>query len=140
MFGYDVVGNSKDPMDRHGHGTHCAGTIAAVADNNIGIVGVAPKARIMAVKGLGDTGNATDRSLANSVVWSADHGADVISASWGGAGYSQLVKDAFDYAKSLGVVCIVAAGNDNSDARNYFPASFDNVVTVGYSGLEKSDQ
>ncbi len=121
MFGYDVVANTKDPMDRHGHGTHCAGTITAVADNGIGIVGVAPKARIMAVKGLGDTGNATDRSLANSVVWSADHGADVISASWGGAGYSQLVKDAFDYAKSLGVVCIVAAGND-------------------YSGLEKSDQ
>ncbi|NQY79999.1 MAG: S8 family serine peptidase [Candidatus Caenarcaniphilales bacterium] len=133
MFGYDLVSNTKDPMDRHGHGTHCAGTIAAVADNNIGIVGVAPKAKIMAVKGLGDGGSASDRSLANSVVWSADHGADVISASWGGRGSSQLVKDAFDYAKSLGVVCIVAAGNDNSDARNYFPAAFDNVVTVGAS-------
>ena len=133
MFGYNAVNRNANPMDNHGHGTHCAGTIAAVANNGIGIVGVAPKAKIMSIKGLGDNGSSTDNFLANAVVYAADHGADIINASWGGRGYSALVYDAFDYAKSLGVVNIAAAGNSNQDARNFFPASFESVITVGAS-------
>jgi hypothetical protein len=133
MFGKDIFSNDKDPMDGNGHGTHVAGTIAAVANNGIGLVGVAPKARIMAVRALGDDGRATDASLGNAVIYAADHGADIINASWGGRGNSRFVSDAFDYANQLGVTSIAAAGNDNQNADFYFPAALDSVLTVGAS-------
>ena len=83
----------------HGHGTHVAGTIAAEGNNAIGVVGVALGARIMALRGLDDAGSGGDAQLADAIVYAADEGADVINASWGGAGTSQTIKDAIDYAQ-----------------------------------------
>lgn len=121
---------NNNPWDGHGHGTHCAGTIAGVGNNAIGIIGVAPQARVMIVKGLSDGGSGYSSDLAQCVVYAVDNGADVLSCSWSGSGTSQILIDAFNYAHSNGVVNVAAAGNNNADAANFNPANIDNVIAV----------
>ena len=128
--GWDFANNDNDPMDGAGHGTHCAGTIAAVANNNLGIIGIAPMAKIMPVKGLSDSGRGSTNNLAMSVKYAADNGADILSNSWGGQGTVQTLIDVFHYAHSLGCVCIAAAGNDNMDVFYSTPANIDSVIAV----------
>ena len=116
--------------DDHYHGTHVAGTIAAI-DNDIGVVGVAPGARIWAVKVLDSTGSGYESGIVAGIDWIAAHGGiEVANMSLGGSGYSQPEYDAIQNAVNNGVAFAVAAGNDNSDAANYSPAAFDNVLTV----------
>jgi subtilisin family serine protease len=136
--GWDFVGAladsavaDNDPADRFGHGTHVAGTIAAVAGNGLGIVGVAPRSRIMALKGLDDTGSGFDDQLAAAIIYAADNGADVINNSWGGRGSSSVLTDAVNYALSKGCLVLAAAGNEGSDAADFFPASIPGVIAVG---------
>lgn len=126
----------NDPMDDHGHGTHVAGTIAAVGNNNIGIIGVSPKAKIMPIKGLSGNGSGSIADLVNTIYYAADNGAQVINCSWGGYGQTpQALIDVINYAHDVkGVTIVAAAGNSNSDvgSENYgfFPASIRNVITV----------
>ena len=138
--GWDFVGasylnptQSNNPVDHHGHGTHVSGTIAAGGNNGIGVIGVAWNARVMAVKGLDDTGSGPLSSLAAAIQYAADNGADIINASWGGIGSSQTIADAVNYAYNLGVVIVAAAGNNSSDARGFSPAGLWNVITVAAS-------
>lgn len=131
--GFDFANYDNDPMDDHGHGTHCAGTIAAL-NNDKGIVGVAYNARLMALKGLSSDGSGYMWDLAQSVQWAADNGANVLSNSWGGAGDSKTLEEAFQYAYSKGVISIAAAGNEyGADALEVFPAKYDTVITIGAS-------
>jgi subtilisin family serine protease len=131
---WDGSGPNNNPMDGYGHGTHCAGIIAAVGNNNIGVIGVAPKAKIMVLKGLDDNyGSGTEADLAKCVIYAADNGAKVLSNSWGGSGESQTLTDVFHYAYSKGCVCVAAAGNSNDDVSNYHPANIDTVITVAAS-------
>jgi beta propeller repeat protein len=121
----------NDPMDGQGHGTHVAGTIAAVGNNQIGIIGVAPKAKILPIKALGDDGQGALDDLADAVLYAVYNGADVINASWGAAGDSFLLQQVFEECKANGVICVAAAGNDNKDVKNYVPAGLDSVLTIG---------
>lgn len=120
----------NDPMDENGHGTHVAGTIAAIRNNNIGVVGVAPSAKIMPVRGIGATGAASIDQLAVAVRYAIDNGADVINNSWGGAGESKLLFDVFAYGEQRGVISIAAAGNSDEDVRAIIPAKLESVITV----------
>lgn len=133
---------TDDPMDGHGHGTHCAGTIAAVGNNQIGVIGVAPKAKIMVLKGLNDSGMGLFRELAKCVVYAADNGAQILSNSWGGYlednKECRMVTEAFNYAYNKGCVIIAAAGNDNKDISNFLPAGLHNVITV--SAINRNDE
>ncbi|MEW5250424.1 S8 family peptidase [Microbulbifer discodermiae] len=131
-----------DPASRNSswHGTHVAGTIAAVTNNGIGVAGVAYKAKILPVRVLGRCGGSVS-DIADAIIWSAggavngvpanDHPAQVLNLSLGGGGAcGSTFQDAIDTARSLGATIIVAAGNDNEDAADSSPANCTGVVTV----------
>lgn len=123
------------------HGTHVAGTVAAVTNNTTGVAGVGYKAKILPVRVLGKEGGAKS-DIADAIVWAAGgavpsapsnvNPAEVINMSLGGSGAcSKTYQDAIDFAVSKGVVVVVAGGNDNADAANKQPASCNNVIAVG---------
>lgn len=117
--------------DDHYHGTHVAGTVAAL-DNDFGVVGVAPGARIWAVKVLDSTGVGSTAAVIAGIDWvtaNADT-IEVANMSLSGAGYSEAEYQAIQRAVDAGVVFVAAAGNASNDASLYSPAGFDNVLTV----------
>lgn len=117
--------------DDHYHGTHVAGTIGAL-DNGIGVVGVAPGARLWAVKVLNKNGSGWSSWIIAGIDWVAAHSdtIEVANMSLGGSGYSQAEYDAIQGAVNRGVAFAVAAGNEDDDANNYSPSAFDNVLCV----------
>jgi subtilisin family serine protease/PKD repeat protein len=127
-LGYDWVNDDPYPLDDFGHGTHCAGIIAAVINNSIGIAGLA-QVKIMAEKVLDDWGYGSDDWVANGIIHAADYGAKIISMSLGGYGYSRLLHEAVKYAYDDGVLLVAAAGNDNVNLKSY-PAAYEEVVAV----------
>ena len=127
-LGYDWVNMDADPWDDHGHGTHCAGIIAAAINNNVGIAGLA-QVRIMAEKVLNNAGGGYWDWIANGIINATDSGADIISMSLGGYSDSELVHEAVRYAYDAGVLVIAAAGNDNTNMKLY-PAGYDEVIAV----------
>jgi thermitase len=135
-LGYNWVNNDTDPMDDNGHGTHCAGIIAATINNSLGIAGLA-QVRIMAEKGLDWTGTGYEDDIANAIIHAVDQGANILSNSWGGYESSHLVLDAIRYAHSQGVLVVAAAGNDASVAKHY-PAAYDEVIGVTATGRDDS--
>jgi len=130
FYGWDFGEYDSDPMDVYGHGTYCAGIIAAVGNNEIGIIGVAPQAKVMAVKCFDDGGTATADQLAEGTAYAADNGAHVLSNSWV-IGQNQTTADAVAYARSQGCVVVAAAGNYAVNAALYLPAGSPGVVTAG---------
>lgn len=127
-----VLRGKNTPDDGHGHGTHVAGTIAAI-DNDCDVVGVAPGATLVAVRVLGNSGSGSYAG----VIAGVDHVAanaspgDVANMSLGGP-KSQALNDAVEGAAATGVAFALAAGNSADDAANYSPASADgpNIYTV----------
>lgn len=126
--------------DVNSHGTHVAG-IAAALDNNAGVVGVAPGARLWAVKVLEDDGSGAGSQIIAGVDYVAQHAADieVANMSLTGDGDFQSLTDAIDGAVTAGVVFALAAGNDHKDVSLVFPAGHPNAITVSafedYDGI-----
>jgi subtilisin family serine protease len=123
LYGQD----NNNPADDHGHGTHCAGIVAAQANNDIGVAGITPHASIMAVKIFYDF---TVTGACQGIIYAADNGADVINMSWGMCWPVPLLEDAIEYARSRGVVPVVSSGN-HGDGRYSYPASFPAAISVG---------
>ena len=136
QHGYDFFNKDNDPMDDNGHGTHCSGIANAVTNNSVGIAGISWNSRIMAVKFLSASGSGSIDDGASAIRWAADHGADVLSNSWGGGGYSETVNLAIEYAHSLGCVVVAAAGNDNTN-QIFYPAGYEHVISV--SATDQND-
>lgn len=129
IHGYDFGYNDPVPNDVNGHGTACAGLAAGVQDNNKGVCGVAPRAKIMALKASIDSGYFYDSNNVGAYLYAADNGARVISCSFFSDRVSQSERDAIDNLWSRGVLPIVAAGNDNT-VLPYYPGAYENVVSV----------
>jgi subtilisin family serine protease len=137
IYGYDFVNNDPDPIDDNGHGTHCSGIIAAKGNNGADITGVCWNARIMACKFLSSSGSGSNADAVEAFYYAVQNGADVVSNSWGGGGFSKVLKDAIDYAYSQGVMMVAAAGNDGSTDIQY-PAYYDNMFSV--AATDSDDQ
>jgi len=132
IHGWDFGDNDNDPTDPPavGHGTHCAGLAAAVTNNHIGVAGVSWNCIYMPVK------VSPDDDLGffvfygfEGIVYAADNGADIISNSWGGFGYSRMEEEVVAYAHRKGAIVVCAAGNDNAEAF-FYPASYGHVISI----------
>ncbi len=131
--GYDFVNDRADASDDNGHGTHVAGTIAQSTNNNYGVAGIAYEASIMPLKVLSGSGGGEIADIAEAIKFAADNGATVINLSLGGAGESQLLKEATEYAYKKGVAVIAAAGNEGRNSAIY-PARYPHVLGVSAIG------
>lgn len=120
----------NDPMDDAGHGTHVAGTIGALGNNGLGVIGVAPDATIMPLKFMTKDGAGTSEDAARAIIFAVDHGADIINNSWGGEDPSRIVEAAIDYAHQNGTVVIASAGNSGTDNWGNAPAMLTKAITV----------
>lgn len=136
--GYDFYDNDDDPLDEQNHGTHVAGTIAAVGNNGVGVVGVSWKTQIMALRFLGPDGAGATSDAVKCIDWAVANGAHILNNSWGGPDTSPELSEAVARAERKGVLFVAAAGNtggtgNNNDARPNYPGSLRqaNVITVG---------
>ncbi len=142
VYGYDFVNRDGDPMDDNRHGTHVAGTIGAVGNNDKGIVGVNWTVRLMALKFLSASGSGSTADAAEAIIYAADNGAMLTSNSWGGGGESQTLKDAIQYAQDKGLLFIAAAGNeskDNDGPNPNYPSSYTNESIIAVAASTDRD-
>ena len=133
--GWDFVDNDGDASDEQGHGTHVAGTVAALAGNGVGVEGVAPDAQVLPVRVLDSTGSGYDSTIAQGFDYAGRLGARIVNASLGGGGTSDTVTQAMEAHPNT--LYVVAAGNEASDddATPVFPCTSPapNVLCVGAS-------
>lgn len=139
VAGTNTAEPGKPPMDDHGHGSHCAGIAAAAMDNGAGIIGMAPKASIMPVKVLGG-GSGTDSTIAEGVIWAADHGAHVATMSLGLYRRSAVLEAALQYALDKGVTLTASAGNNGDEndpvTAPHLPSTHPGVIEVAASDAQ----
>jgi subtilisin family serine protease len=128
--GKNFIDSKKDPIDENSHGTHVAGTIAAI-NNRYGVVGVAPKTKIMPIKVFGADGRGNNIDVADAVLWASNNGADIICMSLGSPYPSRELDYAISKAASKGVVSFCAAGNGGEQSDIYYPAKYEITVSVG---------
>jgi subtilisin/minor extracellular protease Epr len=143
--GYDFVNDDADPLDDNGHGTHCAGIIAAV-DNDIGVIGVAPEADLYSLKVLDSTGSGYISNVIAAIEWAIETRKDtdtsndiqIISMSLGSNSGVTAYETACSQAYNSGILLVAAAGNDGNtrgtgDSVDY-PAAYSSVIAVAATG------
>ena len=137
--GWDFVNKDNDPMDDNGHGTHVAGTIAAVGNNGIGVVGVSWSAQIMPLKFLGADGSGITSDAILAIEYAMMMSAKLTNNSWGSSGFSQALYNAIAVSGNANILFIAAAGNggddnigDDNDQDPHYPSSYDldNIISV----------
>lgn len=126
----------NDYMDRCGHGTFCAGIIGAV-ENKTGLIGIAPKCNLYAVKALGDKGQGSVEWLTAGINWCIENDIDVINMSLGSANGSQLLYDAVRRAYLKNIIMVAAVGNDFREIEVEYPARYPEVIGVTAVDMNK---
>lgn len=165
VIGWDFASNDNKPYDlavqpidllmgggNPGHGTHCAGNVAARGNNGVGISGVAPEAKIMAMRFLTEKGEGSNAEAIKAINYAVKMGANVLSNSWGSEGEepgeeNQALKDAIENANAHNVIFIAAAGNghsgvgydNDSDAKPGIPASYSIANIVSVAAVDNKD-
>ncbi len=137
--GWDFLVNDNDPRDANGHGTHVAGTIAAVGDNSGGVTGISWSTRIMALRFLDAWGLGTTSDAIAAIEYANDMGADIINNSWGGSGYVQALRDAIDASDAL-VVCAAGNSGRNTDNAPHYPSSYASANIIAVAATNQDDQ
>lgn len=165
IVGWDFVSNDNKPFDlsstpmemltgggNPGHGTHCAGNVAARGDNGKGIAGVAPNVKIMALRFISEKGGGTTADAIKSIKYAIDNGAKVLSNSWGSEGEdpqdpdTNALKDAIAFAEQNGILFIAAAGNghqgvgynNDTDAKPAYPASYNHDIIISVAAIDEA--
>ncbi|MCF2908315.1 S8 family serine peptidase [Pseudoalteromonas sp. DL2-H2.2] len=137
-------GYTHSARDSSWHGTHVAGTVAAVSNNGEGVAGVAYDAKVVPVRVLGKCGGLTS-DIADAIVWASGgsvsgvpanaNPADVINMSLGGSGAcSSTTQNAINKARANGTTIVIAAGNDNDNSANYNPGNCSGIINVASVG------
>ena len=133
-YGVNIASGKGSGVDKNGHGTHVAGIVAARGDNNRGVSGLCWKAKVIAVRWMGDDGSGWTSDASEGIVYAVDHGARVINASYGSTTPTDVEREAIAYAAKHDVLIVAAAGNDhkNIDKKPVYPAAYPdaNVITV----------
>ena len=128
VYWRNMIANSNDVSDYHGHGTQIAGLLAS--NGIFGTPkGLLPNAKYIILKGLNDKGETEDYILAQSIRTAVDYGAKVIVLSLGISVPSNILKDAVDYAYNKNVLIVAAAGNNTQQSQ--YPAAYPTVLSVG---------
>ncbi|GBD54701.1 S8 family serine peptidase [Microcystis aeruginosa NIES-298] len=138
VYGWNFANGNNNTLDGNRHGTHVAGTIAAV-NNGFGATGVAYNSRIMPVKVLSDSGSGSYSGVAQGIRYAVDNGADVINMSLGGGSTDSAVQSALQYASSRGVIVVMAAGNAGA-AQPGYPASNATSWGLAVGAVNSSNQ
>lgn len=147
-YGWDFVSNTSNPKDEHGHGTHIAGIIGAIANNKTGTAGVAQKVSLMPIRYYSEraSGKVNLANTIQALYFAIEKGARIINYSGGGPEYNEQEFRAMKVAEEKGILIVAAAGNEHSDtdqARNYYyPAAYSlkgltNIITVASIDSDK---
>jgi subtilisin family serine protease len=168
VVGWDFVSNDNKPFDlsvtpiellmgggNPGHGTHCAGNIAARGDNGKGIAGVAPKAQIMALRFLSEKGEGSTEAAVKAIQYSIKMGVKVSSNSWGSSGEdpadavgNKALRDVLEEARLAGQLFVAAAGNGDAQGKGYdndtnaapaYPSSYPDEHILSVAAIDKTD-
>ena len=154
IHGWDFAANNNDPMDDNGHGTHVAGTIGAIGDNGVGVVGVNWNVKIMALKFLGSDGSGSTDTAIAAIEYAVENGAHLTSNSWGGSAFclppfipcptgepNDALGQAIVASEQAGLLFVAAAGNDSSDndSSKTLPASYnlDSIISVAATTIDE---
>lgn len=172
VVGWDFVANDNKPFDltaslvdmltkggNPGHGTHCAGNVAGRGENGKGIAGVAPRAKIMALRFLSEKGEGSTEGAIKAIQYSVKMGVKISSNSWGSEGEdpndaaaNQALRDAIEDARQAGQLFVAAAGNgrvsgtaangydNDTDAKPSYPATYPHENIVSVAALDAKDQ
>lgn len=137
VHGWDFENNDADPSDDNDHGTHVSGTIAAVGNNGQGVTGVAPQARVMALKFLDSEGYGSVSGAIEAMHYAVSMGCQISNHSYGSDTYSSALEDALRHAETAGHLVVASAGNDalDNDIAPSYPCSYDlsNIISVAAS-------
>jgi|GEM_PF-3430002 len=134
IHGYDFLNRDGDPMDDNGHGSHVSGTIGAVGDNGIGVVGVNWQCKIVGLKFLGAGGSGPVSAAIEGLQYAIYNNIRVSNNSWGSTAFSTALRDTIQAAGNAGHLFVAAAGNSSADndILPHYPAAYDldNIISV----------
>jgi thermitase len=147
QHGFNVVEDNGDPMDRNGHGTHCAGIIGAEGGNGIGITGVNWNVKIMPLRFMDGDGAGTTKDAIEAINYVIDRkragvNVRIISASWGSTARSRALEDVIRKAYDEGILFVAAAGNasTDNDQTPHYPSSYNLGNVVSVAATNRNDQ
>lgn len=146
VHGINAITDSGDPMDDQGHGTHVSGTIGAIGNDGVGVVGVNQQVSIIGCKFLdaGGSGSSADAiKCIDYLVGLKNAGVDVriSNNSWGGGGYSQAMADAITSSEEAGMLFVAAAGNSavDNDSNPHYPSSYEHESVLSVASTTHTD-
>lgn len=142
IHGWNFFRKGNNSRDDNEHGTHCAGSIGAEGNNEVGVAGVNWQVSILPVKFLSAEGEGSSVGAIESINYARMMKANVLSNSWGGGSSSQAMKEAIQAARDAGILFVAAAGNDGMDNVSVpsYPASYDIENVVSVAATDNRDQ
>ena len=146
FYGYDFADNLPNPTDSGFHGTHVAGTIAAIGNNQLGVIGVDYQAKIMALKASSDGNTLSDSAIIEAIQYATmmkGRGVNIvtINESFGGGGSNSTERAAMQAAGNAGIIFCVAAGNNsaNNDTTAFYPAGYRLTNMIVVAATDQND-